>query len=80
MEQMTSYDVKRLALILAEQTRVEAMKAENEHNRMNDTPPAYNGMCFFEVAERIQHLGDASDFHLFVAEQYNDRARTLHEQ
>lgn len=80
MEQMTSYDVKRLALILAEQARVEAMKAENEHNRMNDTPPAYNGTCFFEAAERIQYLGDASDFHLFEAEQYNSHARTLHDQ
>lgn len=80
MEQMTSYDVRRLALILAEQARVEAMKAENEERARRDMSPAYGETAFFEAAERIQHLADASDFHLFVAEQYNDRARTLHEQ
>ena len=80
MEQMTSYDVKRLALILAEQTRVEAMKAENVERARRDMSPAYGETAFFEAAERIQHLGDASDFHLFEAEQYNDSARTLHEQ
>lgn len=68
MEQMTSYDVKRLALILAEQTRVEAMKAENEERARRDMSPAYGETAFFEAAGRIQYLGDASDFHLFEEE------------
>ena len=77
MEQMTSYDVKRLALILAEQARVEAMKAENVERACMGMSPAYRESLFFEAAERIQYLGDTSDFHLFEAEQYNDHACTL---
>ena len=64
MEQMTSYDVKRLALILAEQTRVEAMKAENEERARRDMSPAYGETAFFEVAERLSNLAHAHDFQI----------------
>ena len=64
MEQMTSYDVKRLALILAEQARVEAMKAENEERARRDMSPAYGETAFFEAAERLSNLAHAHDFQI----------------
>ena len=51
---MNEYDLRRLALISAELTDVEAMKLENAARIANNDAPAYNSEHFFRISERLR--------------------------
>ena len=56
INQMTEYDVKRLALVLAVQAEIEGMKAENQIALINKKEPIYNGNDFNAKAEEIRNI------------------------
>ena len=58
---MTHYDVKRLALVLAVQSEVEGMKAENMLREQNKQSPAYGEEAFNDIANRLSDLAYAHD-------------------
>jgi hypothetical protein len=53
---MDSYDVKRLALILAVQAEIEGMKADNENRKQNNHSMAYTDSDFAEKATELRNL------------------------
>ena len=53
---MNEYDVKRLALVLAIQAEIEAMKVENTIRERQGYSPAYDEPAFIEMAERLRNL------------------------
>lgn len=58
---MNSYDIKRLALILAVQAEIEGMKAENEmRHSMGDTPTCLKG-AFIVKSEELSTLAHSHD-------------------
>lgn len=52
---MDSYDVKRLALVLAVQAEIEGMKAENIIRKQNNESPAYIEQ-FSDKASELRNL------------------------
>ena len=58
---MTEYDVKRLALILAVQAKIEAMKADNSQ-RPNDQ--RYNETYFYDCQRELEDLAHKADHQL----------------
>ncbi len=58
---MNSYDVKRLALVLAVQSEIEGMKAENENRRQNNENMAYSDESFQEKVEELRDLAAKHD-------------------
>jgi len=58
---MTNYDVKRLALILAKQAEVEAMKAENKYREINEHDLSYTEDDFRIKAEELRNLAYCHD-------------------
>lgn len=53
---MNGYDVKRLALILALQAEIEAMKAENAKMEHENNDVIYDGSDFSEMADKLRNL------------------------
>lgn len=53
---MNEYDVKRLALVLAIQAEIEAMKVENIIRERQGYSPAYDEPAFIEMAEKLRHV------------------------
>jgi len=51
----------RLALILAVQVEIEAMKVENDINKHNGLPPAFCREYFLEKAEEFRNLACRHD-------------------
>jgi hypothetical protein len=58
---MNSYDVKRLALVLAIQAEIEGMKAENKNREQLNHSMAYTEHDFNNQAERLRELAYAHD-------------------
>jgi len=61
---MNKYDIKRLALILAKQAEIEAMKTRNqERNISNDEPnkPTYSSDLFWIKAGELETLARCPD-------------------
>lgn len=56
---MNEYDVKRLALVLAVQARIEGMKAENENRKQENYTMAYNEEAFRELSMDLENLAYA---------------------
>jgi hypothetical protein len=54
------YNVKRLALVLAVQAEIEAMKAENIVREQNNQSPAYIEQ-FYDKAQELRDLAYAND-------------------
>ncbi|MCP5063604.1 MAG: hypothetical protein GY936_14250 [Ignavibacteriae bacterium] len=53
---MNEYDVKRLALVLSVQAKIEGMKNANIKRRDNGYADAYGEKAFFEKAEELRIL------------------------
>lgn len=58
---MNEYDVRRLALVLAVQAKIEAMKCDNLQ-RPND--PRYNEQDFYACQHELEDLGYKHDHQL----------------
>lgn len=58
---MTTADIKRLGLILAIQTEVEGMKAENIFREACGSSPAYIEFHFNEKAEELREVANKHD-------------------
>lgn len=58
---MTEYDVRRLALVLAVQAKIEAMKADN-NQRPNDQ--RYTETDFYAAGQELETLAYKHDFQL----------------
>jgi len=58
---MTSSDIKRYALILAEQAEIEGMKAENTMREQNNSSLAYTGSQFSDKADNLRNLAYTPD-------------------
>lgn len=56
---MNEYDVKRLALVLAIQSDIEGMKADNMIRQQNNESFAYNGAEFECKSEQLRSLAYA---------------------
>ncbi len=61
---MTSYDVRRLALTLAIQAEIEAMKVENARRDMPSEAAAYDAGHFFGKAVELEALASKHDHDL----------------
>jgi len=55
------YNVKRLALVLALQSEIEGMKAENENRKQNEYAMAYTSEHFQDMAEQLRILAHLCD-------------------
>jgi hypothetical protein len=53
---MNEYDVKRLALVLALQTEIEGMKAENAARERLNCAASYGEGSFQEMTEKLRNL------------------------
>jgi hypothetical protein len=53
---MDSYDIKRLALILAIQAEIEGMKAFNTQREMEGNSIGYNQTSFDEMANQLRDI------------------------
>lgn len=53
---MDYYDIRRFGLILALQSEIEAMKAENEIRKHQGLAPAYGEDQFYNKAEEIRSI------------------------
>ena len=51
---MDSYDIKRLALILAVQAEIEGMKADNLQDTSRNMEPRWNGLFFIKRGEDLK--------------------------
>lgn len=61
---MTSFDVKRLALVLAVQAEIESMKVANEQRKYFNERPLYSELDFFEKAKELREIvKDMPDTH-----------------
>ena len=61
---MTKYDIKRLALILAQQAQIDAMNTRNkERNISNNEPnkPTYSADFFWQKAQELERLARCHD-------------------
>jgi len=58
---MNTYDVKRLALILAVQTEIEGMKAENKQREILGNSMAYTEEDFIDKASELRNLSYCHD-------------------
>ena len=58
---MNTYDVKRLALILAKQAEIEAMKADNSVAVINGCMIPYCGDVFLDKANDLENLANIPD-------------------
>ena len=58
---MTNYDVKRLALVLAIQSEIEGMKTENRQRELLQHSQAYTDSDFCERAEELRTLAHLHD-------------------
>jgi len=58
---MTDYTVKRLALVLAVQAEIEAMKVANTERLSNGYAPAYSESLFSEAARQLSDLAYKND-------------------
>lgn len=58
---MDTYDVKRLALILAVQAEIEGMKAENQERKGNGFSIAYDEVNFSDKAMELRNLANANN-------------------
>lgn len=58
---MTDYSVRRLALVLAVQAQIEAMKTENQLRAIQNSSPAYGELQFFVKAEELRNLAYSHD-------------------
>lgn len=63
---MNDYTVKRLALILAVQADIEAMKAENDRRKDEGMAQAYDESFFFNKAEELRDLAYKHDEQLYI--------------
>lgn len=63
--EMTDYSVRRLALILAVQAEIDAMKAENRSRRYRGMSIANGEDLFAEKAEELRNLAHTHDLQLF---------------
>jgi hypothetical protein len=61
---MTSYDVKRLALVFALQAEIEGMKSENVRWVHAGDVPTYSIVDFVEKAEELRILASKHDHEL----------------
>ena len=61
---MNEYDIKRLALVLAIQSDIEAMKADNMIRQQNNESLAYNGAEFECKSEELRTLAYAHNENL----------------
>jgi hypothetical protein len=61
---MTGYDVKRLALVLAAQAELEAMKAENIQRERAGQAIAYGEKPFRDLSQRLENLAFMHDHQL----------------
>lgn len=57
---MNEYDVKRLALVLAVQAEIEAMKAKNFERKDTGMSNAYDEQEFWNRAEELRELASAT--------------------
>lgn len=62
---METYDVRRLALVLAVQAEIDGMKAENKVRELNGMQLAYNDDSFNIKAEELRDLAHSHDNQLF---------------
>lgn len=58
---MTVYDIKRLALILAIQAEIEAMKIFNTQRAFDGWPPGYPESEFQAKADELRELASKHD-------------------
>ena len=58
---MNTYDVRRLALVLAEQAEIEGMKVENLTREQQGLTLAYTDENFAEVSENLRNLAASHD-------------------
>lgn len=58
---MTTYDIKRLALVLAVQADIEGMKAFNKNRELNGMCIGYDEAQFFGKAEELRNLAAIHD-------------------
>lgn len=58
---MNTYDIKRLALVLAVQAEIEGMKAENTNREMFGMSLAFNDDNFNIKAEELRDLANKHD-------------------
>lgn len=58
---MNSYDVKRLALVLAKQAEIEGMKSENVFYVNEYGAPKYNEEAFIQKKMDLENLAYAHD-------------------
>lgn len=56
---MDYYDVRRLALVLAVQAEIEAMKAENQYRQVMEHEPTYSKEAFEEKSLDLKNLAYA---------------------
>lgn len=61
---MNEYSVRRLALILAVQVEIEAMKVKNLERTSNDMSQAYDEQEFWNRAEELRDLAYKDDTQL----------------
>ena len=61
---MTTYDVKRLALVLAIQAEIEAMKVANAERDLPSEVAAYGESHFFGKAQELKDLAAKHDHEL----------------
>jgi len=61
---MSSYDIKRLALILAIQAEIEAMKITNLGRDMPSEAASYDASHFFEKSRELEELANKHDYEL----------------
>lgn len=58
------YNVKRLALVLAIQSEIEGMKADNMIREQNNESPAYGCQHFHDKAEELRMIAYAPNENL----------------
>jgi len=58
---MTQADVRRFALVLAVQARIEGMKADNTAREQRGESLAYPGKEFFDAEEELRNLAYIHD-------------------
>ena len=61
---MNKYDVKRLALILAQQAQIDAMNTRNKEININNNEPnkpTYNDDFFWKKAQELERLARCPD-------------------
>ncbi len=56
---MNEYDVKRLALVLEVQAKIEGMKAENKQREISGHDLSYNESHFNDMASQLSNLAYA---------------------